>query len=206
MSRVHHPVTALGYGRRVGVWFQGCSLHCHGCISRDTWKPAPPEDMVDVDDLLDRIRGYGDVDGLTISGGEPFDQPAALKHLLHGYRQITDPTTTDILVYSGYTTGHLRRRHPDIAALPDVLVTGPFRMDLPGDRLRGSTNQELVIQSTLAQLRYGTPSTETSPTMQVVVAGESLWMIGIPAAGDMERLRERLAARGIVVGDVSWQA
>lgn len=38
LSRLHFPVTTLGPGRRIGVWFQGCSIRCAGCISRDTWE------------------------------------------------------------------------------------------------------------------------------------------------------------------------
>ena len=37
LSRIHFPVTTLGPGRRIGIWFQGCSIRCPGCISMDTW-------------------------------------------------------------------------------------------------------------------------------------------------------------------------
>ena len=37
LSRLHFPVTTLGPGRRIGIWFQGCSIRCPGCISADTW-------------------------------------------------------------------------------------------------------------------------------------------------------------------------
>ncbi|WP_461325238.1 4Fe-4S cluster-binding domain-containing protein [Bradyrhizobium diazoefficiens] len=37
VSRIHFPVTTLGPGRRLGIWFQGCSIRCPGCISMDTW-------------------------------------------------------------------------------------------------------------------------------------------------------------------------
>ena len=40
LSRVHFPVTTLGPGRRLGIWFQGCSIRCPGCISADTWGPG----------------------------------------------------------------------------------------------------------------------------------------------------------------------
>ena len=37
LSRIHFPVTTLGPGRRIGIWFQGCSIRCKGCVSADTW-------------------------------------------------------------------------------------------------------------------------------------------------------------------------
>ena len=40
VSRLHFPVTTLGPGRRAAIWLQGCSIHCRGCVSRDTWAPA----------------------------------------------------------------------------------------------------------------------------------------------------------------------
>ena len=67
------------------MWFQGCSIRCRGCVSRDTWE-FRGDAWVEVDRLvawihsLDRDR----LDGVTVSGGEPFDQPDALAALLDG--------------------------------------------------------------------------------------------------------------------------
>ena len=59
LNRLHWPVTVLGPGRRVGIWMQGCSIGCRGCVSRDTW-PAPGEpgsagNVISIDDLLSRV-------------------------------------------------------------------------------------------------------------------------------------------------------
>src|SRR5687767_5823772 len=83
LSRVHYPVTALGYGRRLGIWLQGCPLACPGCISRDTWVADERHDTT----LTETIAACdalvsGLIDGVTISGGEPFQQPDALEGLL----------------------------------------------------------------------------------------------------------------------------
>ena len=40
ISRLHFPVTTLGPGHRIGIWFQGCSIRCEGCLSMDTWAPG----------------------------------------------------------------------------------------------------------------------------------------------------------------------
>ncbi len=37
LNKAHWPVTVLGPGRRIGLWVQGCSIHCPGCVSQDTW-------------------------------------------------------------------------------------------------------------------------------------------------------------------------
>ncbi len=38
LNKAHFPVTVLGPGRRIGIWLQGCSIGCAGCISQDTWE------------------------------------------------------------------------------------------------------------------------------------------------------------------------
>ena len=85
ISRVHFPITALGPGRRIGIWFQGCSIRCSGCMSRDTWELAASR--MPVAALLAQIGPWlPQADGVTISGGEPFDQPLALEVLVRGLR------------------------------------------------------------------------------------------------------------------------
>src|SRR4051794_30769668 len=98
LSRIHFPLTTLGPGRRIGIWLQGCSIRCPGCISLDTW--AKGRGATTVDAVLDSVRPWlAAADGITVSGGEPFDQEAALEALLHGLRART---SADILVFSGY--------------------------------------------------------------------------------------------------------
>ncbi len=109
LSKVHFPIRALGPGRRIGIWFQGCSIRCPGCISRDTWAQARTTTTVEA--LVAKISVWlPEADGITISGGEPFDQPAALAALLAQVRLLT---ACSILVYSGYPfeglAGSLRR-------------------------------------------------------------------------------------------------
>jgi anaerobic ribonucleoside-triphosphate reductase activating protein len=83
ISRIHFPVTRLGPGRRVGIWVQGCSIRCPGCISVDTWVRG--RGRADVSEVLEAIAPWmSTAEGFTISGGEPFDQPDALASLLAG--------------------------------------------------------------------------------------------------------------------------
>lgn len=72
------PIDRTGYGTRVEVWTQTCSIGCAGCISRDTREPAAADQFVVVRQLLEWIISHGSVDGLTMSGGESFEQPGAV--------------------------------------------------------------------------------------------------------------------------------
>lgn len=118
---MHFPVTTLGPGQRLGIWFQGCSIRCSGCISADTWGPG--RTVVDVASLLEQVAPWlHEADGITISGGEPFDQFDALLQMLVGLRQRT---AADILVYSGHPLETLQPMLDQARDLIDAVISDP---------------------------------------------------------------------------------
>lgn len=162
ISTVHAPVRVLGHGERVGIWVQGCSIGCRGCIAVDTWNPDPRFDRR-VDDVLGWVRSLdaGALDGVTISGGEPFEQPEALRALLEGLHAWRDTERArsgrelDLLCYSGMPEARLRAEHADILALLDVVVPEPFVRERAAPvPLRGSDNQRIVPLTPLGVERY----------------------------------------------------
>jgi anaerobic ribonucleoside-triphosphate reductase activating protein len=196
LSRVHFPVTALGPGRRLGIWFQGCSIRCPGCISADTWGSG--RHRTSVAQLLDHIQPWLEqADGITISGGEPFDQPDALFELLTSLRTRPD---MDILAYSGH---RLERLTPFLerAGMIDALISDPFEQDLPQSIvLRGSDNQRLSLLTPLGRERFAAferPLQASDQVLDVMLDDDgSVWMAGIPKRGDLVRLRELLREQG----------
>jgi anaerobic ribonucleoside-triphosphate reductase activating protein len=210
LAKAHHPVTTLGPGRRAGIWTQGCTIHCPGCLSRDTWE-ADPATAIPVATVLGWLRSLDRVDGVTISGGEPFQQPDALRELLTGIRAWAPPDV-DVLVYSGYALSRLRGSawSRELLELCDAVVAGPYvdRLNAAdmGQRWRGSANQRIIAVSELGRKRYGDAECgATQPHMQVSVEDDRIYYIGIPRRGDMERLTERLSLSGIHGGEVSWR-
>ena len=206
INKLHYPVTVLGPGERVGIWLQGCSIGCHGCISLDTW-PADDRHAASVAAVLAWLDGIsGMVDGVTISGGEPFDQPGALLGLLRGIRGRRELAHADVLVYSGRTLELLTERFPDHLALIDALISDPFLGHHDGATLRGSSNQRLTLLSDLGRRRYeGADHDKNASTLQVEVNGGRIWMIGIPQRGDIERFEATMRSKGVALEDVSWQ-
>jgi anaerobic ribonucleoside-triphosphate reductase activating protein len=209
LSRAHHPVTVLGPGRRIGLWMQGCSIGCSGCVAADTWAPDPDR-ALPVAELAGWCRSVaetGQVDGVTISGGEPFDQPEALLELLRDLRGWADAGARDLLCYSGRSLAALRARHGVILALLDAVIPGPYVEDqAPGLRWRGSANQELVPLTPLGRERYADHVAEPAgrTRLQVAVDGSALWFIGVPQPGDLAALPAALARRGLVGEQSSW--
>ena len=65
-----------GTGIRTVIWTQGCAHHCPGCHNPETWSFDDGE-LVDVEDVIERINELEGQDGITFSGGDPFYQPEA---------------------------------------------------------------------------------------------------------------------------------
>jgi anaerobic ribonucleoside-triphosphate reductase activating protein len=209
INRTHYPVTVLGPGVRAGIWVQGCTIGCSGCVARDTWA-AEGGAEVDVAAVLDWLDGLeGPVDGVTISGGEPFQQPAAVAELLDGIGSWRHGRTeeVDVLVYSGYPWSRLSRTRRLAALLDrcDAVIAGPYvdRRN-SGAPLRGSDNQQVVTLTPLGERRYRQPG--PGRRMQVEVRAGRIYCIGIPRAGDMDRITEHLAAAGVLLEDLTWRA
>jgi anaerobic ribonucleoside-triphosphate reductase activating protein len=154
---------ANGPGTRFVIWFQGCSLGCPGCFNPDTHAPGPRSRHT-VDDLLAQILALGDaIEGITLSGGEPFEQPDAALALVSAVR---GRTRLSILIFSGYTIEEIRELPQGLAILAhiDVLVDGRYeaRQRL-GRGLRGSANQRIHLLSD----RYRAADVEATPEAEI---------------------------------------
>ncbi len=200
LSRVHFPVTTLGPGRRLGIWVQGCSIRCPGCISSDTWEKKSPD--VEVTELLDRIRPWlHECDGITISGGEPFEQPEALEQLLDAIRQLSG---ANILAFSGLPLEKLASLDIVKRGLIDCLVSDPFDVSLGQTKyLRGSDNQRMTCLTALGLEVFGDLdryATDADRRLDVMFdADGQVWLAGIPSRGDMTRLQLILENQGTYV-------
>jgi anaerobic ribonucleoside-triphosphate reductase activating protein len=210
LNRAHYPVTVLGPGRRVGLWVQGCGIGCAGCVARDTWAPDPGR-AVAISEVVAWCASLDDAEGVTISGGEPFDQPEPLDELL---RQLDDwragsGREIDLLCYSGRNLTVLRHRFPHILARLDAVIPGPYKQDeAPGGRWRGSANQELVPLTDLGRRRYAEHVDQPAGPnrLQAAVSGDTVYHIGVPLPGDLDKLEAALARRGLRYAEASWRS
>ena len=162
----------------------------------DTW--ATGKGLTDVATVLTAIQPYLEVaDGITISGGEPFDQVTALSSLL---KKIRQKSSADILVYTGYSLDTLPLS--DFETLIDAIITEPFLLDAPQTKkLRGSDNQKLIPLSPLGEQIFSATEVDGpagSPTLDIMfddITGE-IFMAGIPLRGDLQRLTHLLSESG----------
>ena len=213
ISRLHFPVTVLGPGRRAGIWLQGCSIGCPGCVSRDTWDPRGGAPMA-VDEVLswiaDRSEQDRELDGITITGGEPTEQPEALFALAAGIDRLRrrGVFTGDVLCFTGRVETEFAAACPWAAQFIDAVITGTFRITQPTELLwRGSANQRLIPLTERGRERYEPfgQATAERPELQVTVADGQVWMIGIPRRGDLQQLEAALRRQGVALQEVSWR-
>jgi anaerobic ribonucleoside-triphosphate reductase activating protein len=125
-----------GDGSRYVVFVQGCPHHCPGCQNPETWDPTGGTEM-SVEEIVADFRKHRLLDGITLSGGDPFwqqEECLALLDLLPG---------VNVWIYTGY-------EYEDICDTPlakraDVLVVGPFVEDLRCEgKMYGSSNQRII--------------------------------------------------------------
>lgn len=148
VARFLASTRAEGPGERTAVWVQGCTIHCPGCFNPHLWTFRGGQRTAS-DALAARVLA-ADTTGLTLLGGEPFDQAAALARVA----SAVQAAGRSVMTFTGYTTAQLDRAvstgRADVAALlagTDLLVAGPYLADRldPARPWVGSTNQEFVL-------------------------------------------------------------
>lgn len=149
LYRLYHHSTVDGPGRRSVVQVSGCSIRCQGCFVPQTHERENGM-LISISTIVDEIVAKRvEHDGVTILGGEPFDQPGPVAELvsrleLHGLH---------ITIYSGYTLDVLiQRKTPSIDYILthiDLLIDGPYvsSMSAGAGEYRGSRNQRLIGNS-----------------------------------------------------------
>jgi len=143
--------TAEGPWERYALWVQGCSIRCRGCCNPHMFAVEGGQPMSVgeiVADVVRARRNHG-IEGITVLGGEPFDQPLALAELVERLQALD----VGVIVFSGYRIEVLRVRagFERIWAAIDTLVDGPFVASEPesigGRAFVGSANQRLLHRS-----------------------------------------------------------
>lgn len=132
-----------GPGFRMTVFVQGCPHRCPGCHNPQTHDPEGGRDA-DTQWVLDKAAENPLLDGITLSGGEPFAQCEAMAELARGAKE----KGLNVMAYSGYTFEQLMKMPEALPLLRsiDVLVDGPFIKEQRSLALafRGSANQRIL--------------------------------------------------------------
>ena len=146
---------ANGSGLRVVCFFSGCTHHCEGCYSKETWKFSAglPFDK-EMQDQVIKDLSNPHITGLTVSGGDCL-HPRNAKDLLPFLQRVKfELPEKDIWCWTGHTFEELKNNLLQAQCLEyiDVLIDSKFDKSLYSSDLifRGSSNQKIIdVQSSL---------------------------------------------------------
>ena len=139
---------ANGPGIRVSLFVSGCTHHCKGCFNEETWDFNYGQFFSEKEE--DQIIEYLKEDyikGLSLLGGEPFEQTKELAVLA----QMIKSAGLSVVCFTGYTLEELRLKNSaDINSFLeniDLLIDGGFekeKFDLSRPWV-GSSNQRFIF-------------------------------------------------------------
>ncbi len=180
---------ANGPGCRAVFWVQGCPLSCPGCFNPETHAFAQGQ-WIEIDDLLHRVQTIADrIEGITISGGEPLVQVAAVQEYV---RRVKQSTPLSVILLTGFgweevqpivgrqpaTVNRATSEHgqnqasdptlpgADLLSYVDVLIAGRYdQSQRLAQGLRGSANKTLHFLTD----RYGASDLARVPGGEVIV-------------------------------------
>jgi len=166
--RVHHIESASranGPGLRTVIWFRGCTLGCPGCYNPEThparggalWHPLALFEAL--------VKNSPEIEGLTLSGGEPLQQGKALSVFLE---QVRLHTSWSVILFSGFAREEIQRLPwgTEVLQWVDVLIAGRFLVEQRLARgLLGSANKTLHFFTA----RYTLQDIMSVPEAEVII-------------------------------------
>jgi anaerobic ribonucleoside-triphosphate reductase activating protein len=189
VAQIIPDTEAEGPGRRFALWVQGCSLRCPGCCNPEMFAADRGGAFTPVDELARQILGTPGIEGLSVLGGEPFEQPEGLAELTG----LVRAGGLSVMVYSGYTLAELKAKaSPAVEAFlanVDLLADGRFVKENPEKTRRwvGSANQ--VLHFFTPRYRPDDPRFTKPNTVELRLVNGQLTINGWPQAADAFRGR-----------------
>ncbi|MBR4570361.1 MAG: radical SAM protein [Candidatus Riflebacteria bacterium] len=187
----------LGPGDRAVIWFYGCSRNCDGCIAKsmnhsEIFAECTPED------LYEWVKNCNNIEGLSISGGEPLEQN--IDDLIVFLKKVkSDSRKLSVILFTGFTYDEIVQSELKIV-LPfiDVLIDGTYKKDLNDDAgLRGSSNQVIHFLSERYKPIKESFYKNDCRNVEVGITLDNVITInGIPKRGFIEKLTSDLAEEG----------
>lgn len=140
ISRVNGP------GNRFTLWTQGCSKGCVNCFNPETWNNRDNIILSPLE-IFEYIKDF-ELDGVTITGGDPFEQEDELLELLILIDGLN--LSKGVIVFSGFTYDEIRdnKIREKCCDYIDVLIDGRYEdKNRVTDSFKGSSNQNIIYFS-----------------------------------------------------------
>jgi anaerobic ribonucleoside-triphosphate reductase activating protein len=142
-----------GPGERLVIWTQGCGKACPGCFNPETWKFSSKW-MENCQTLAEHVIS-SNPEGLTLTGGDPLEQPEALLSFLKALHRDGSPESLaadflpkGIICFTGYVLEELTGAALECVEYFDLLIDGRYVEQLRyTSGLAGSSNQRFHFSS-----------------------------------------------------------
>lgn len=196
IARILYPVKVLGPGERIAIWFSGCNHFCKGCSNPELWEQQDTQQITlrGIKKLLQNIYDNYPVDGVTLTGGDPFFQPDALRELLPYLASFGK----DILVYTGFNYEELKVHYEDLLSYVDVLIDGRYvEEENRGAVLIGSDNQRILYLDASVREKYEEYLKQEKSRIQNFDSSDGIISVGIHLPDYAERLQELTQSKGL---------
>ena len=153
-----------GPGCRAVIWVQGCLQKCPGCFNPSS-QSFEINQLISVDNLVEKIISNPNHEGVTFSGGEPFWQASALADLARKLKA----EGLNVMSYTGFTLERLQSEYApagsqDLLSQLDILIDGPYLRSQKINAVNspvGSSNQRIHVFNPAFKNRINWASDET---------------------------------------------
>ena len=165
-----------GPGERFTLWTQGCSKGCKNCFNPETWSFSINK-IIPVERIFNIIKDL-DVSGVTITGGDPFEQPEELFNLLLLLEGLN--LSKGVIVFTGYTIDEINKDFLLRKSLSyiDVLIDGRFFEEKRiSSGLRGSENQNIIYFSD----KILPEELEIDQSVEIGLEDDNIYVTGFPS-------------------------
>lgn len=156
IDRLLYPVHSLGPGDRLAIWIRGCKKRCFNCANPELqlFNPNSEVSMTVIKEMISKIDKK--IDGITITGGEPFCQAKDLFEIITFMLEITD----DNLIFTGYSKKEIYDLNNDYAIKciekATVVIYGEYVDELNDNHtpLIASSNQVIEFHNPKINNKY----------------------------------------------------
>lgn len=170
---------ANGPGARFVIWTQGCTLACPGCFNPQTHPQNDGEERA-VAELANAAATTNGIEGVTLTGGEPLQQPDAVEEFC---RRVKATSSLGIVILTGFTRREITSDPARARAVrhADMVIAGRYNASRRlGTGLRGSDNKEYWARTA----RYQPADFAAVPDVEFIVAPDgTLTLTGMPVTG-----------------------
>tara|TARA_X000001036_G_C20344014_1_gene669688 strand:+ start:72 stop:689 length:618 start_codon:yes stop_codon:yes gene_type:complete len=181
---------ANGPGVRAVIWVQGCTIGCPGCYNNFT-HPHTSKKLSSPKKVAEWINSIDEIEGVTFSGGEPFEQALAVSSIIERMNSERQ-NPLSVFIFTGFDFETLRESKDEavqrLLSMTDMLSSGPYVSSLREEQLlwRGSSNQKLIYLTDTYSSSEEESWIRNSPIEELVMSDNGIMRTGFRAKkGDL---------------------